>query len=215
VYPSMHLELDRDSQAAELPAASALKNGQFRCILVGGIFAGKRQEDAVAAFALLQKENLHAELTMVGASHFSAYRESLDQVIRENNLESRIFFAGEVRDARALIEKADVLLVCSRSEAFGRVTVEAMFAGKPVIGAGVGATCELVKDGFNGLIYKVADPGDLAEKILYLYQHRDVARQLGENGKRWAEVQFTKNRYAQQLTDILKTIKGPRSGHVS
>jgi glycosyltransferase involved in cell wall biosynthesis len=215
VYPSMHLELERESQPVDATPTVALQNGQFRCVIVGGVFAGKRQEDAVAAFALLQKENLHAELTMVGASEFSEYRGELDRVICEHKLQNKVIFAGEVRDAHAVIHASDVLLMCSRSEAFGRVTIEAMLAGKPVIGADAGATPELVQDGFNGLVYKVADPCDLAAKVLYLYQHPEIARCLGENGKRWAQAQFTKNRYAQQLTDILNTFKAPASHHVS
>ena len=53
---------------------------------------------------------------------------------------------------------ADVALMCSSSEAFGRTTVEAMKLGRPVIGADAGGTAELVRDGWNGLLYPPATP---------------------------------------------------------
>ena len=48
---------------------------------------------------------------------------------------------------------ADVILVCSQWEAFGRITVEAMLTGKAVIASANGGTTELIKDGENGLLY--------------------------------------------------------------
>ena len=56
-------------------------------------------------------------------------------------------------------------MVCSNREAFGRVTVEAMFAGNPVLAADSGANIELVQDKKNGRIYKNKDLVDLAEKM--------------------------------------------------
>ena len=48
----------------------------------------------------------------------------------------------------------DIALVASCSEAFGRVTVEAMLAGMLVIGADVAGTSELICDGVNGILYE-------------------------------------------------------------
>lgn len=56
-------------------------------------------------------------------------------------------------------------LVCSSSEAFGRVTLESMLSGLPVIGADTAGTGELIINGMNGLLYKNKDENDLALKI--------------------------------------------------
>jgi glycosyltransferase involved in cell wall biosynthesis len=215
VYPSMHLRLEQlpSADGAEVPMAK--RPGQFRCIIVGGVVVGKRQEDAIQAFALLEKENFHAELAIVGGSENLQYRSDLDRIVREHHLENKVIFMGEVRDARPLIQAAGVLLVCSRSEGFGRVTIEAMLAGKPVIGASAGATPELVQEGFNGLVYEVENPSALAEKIRYLYQHPDIASRLGENGKQWAQSFFTKERYSREIAGVLATLLTPAVSQVS
>ena len=67
--------------------------------------------------------------------------------------------------------------MCSRAEAFGRVTVEAMKLGLPVIGAARGATPELVRDGWNGLLYAHGDANELAGKI-----DRSIATARGDSG---------------------------------
>jgi len=207
VYPSMHLELEHLPMSADSSkAATALRHSAFRCIIVGGVFEGKRQEDAVRAFGLLKKQDVNAELIIVGGSENLGYRAKLDRMICELGLQGSVTFTGEVRDARSQIETSDVLIVCSRSEAFGRVTIEAMLAGKPVIGASGGATPELVQDGFNGLIYEVANSDALADKIFHLYQHPDMARRLGDNGKRWASTLFNKRRYSEELNSTLDRI---------
>jgi glycosyltransferase involved in cell wall biosynthesis len=63
-----------------------------------------------------------------------------------------------VEDVVAEIDRAHVGLMCSRSEAFGRVTVEYLRRGRPVIGTRSGGTPELTEDGVTGLLY---DPGDI------------------------------------------------------
>ena len=215
VYPSMHLRLEHLPPTDGANAPLAIRNGHFRCIIVGGLVAGKRQEDAIRALALLEKDNFHAELAIVGGSENLQYRQDLDRIVREHNLGNKALFTGEVRDARPLIQASDVLLVCSRSEGFGRVTIEAMLAGKPVIGAAAGATPELVRDGFNGMVYEVADPSALADKIRYLYHHPDIASRLGENGKQWAQSLFTKERYSRELGCVLATLQRPTESQVS
>jgi glycosyltransferase involved in cell wall biosynthesis len=205
LYPSMHLDLDERIPPA-LDRSLGVNDGSFRCIIVGGVFAGKRQEDAVLAFNLLKEQDFDGQLFVVGASDDLEYRAKLDRMIGDLSLQDRVIFTGEVRDARPLIQTSDVLIVCSRSEAFGRVTIEAMLAGKPVIGASAGATPELVQDKFNGLIYEVGNPAALAEKMLYLYRHPGVAHDLGENGKHWASSVFTVARYSEELDSILGLI---------
>jgi glycosyltransferase involved in cell wall biosynthesis len=203
LYPSMHLELERMGQSQESRSGTRDRGAQFQCIIVGGVFAGKRQEDAVGAFALLRKSGIDARLVIVGGLEDTLYVKQLEEAIRTSKLEDDVILTGEVRDARDHIRESDVLLVCSRSEAFGRVTIEAMLEGKPVIGAAAGATPELIRDGFSGLIYKLADAQSLADKITNLFEHPEITSRLGKNGQQWAKTIFTKERYSAELFAIL------------
>lgn len=177
----------------------------LRCVLVGRLQEGKRQEDAVRAIAKLISDGLKVELLMVGDGD-PKYYSHLQEMIVQKGAGSSIKFAGRVDNPFPLIRDADVLLMCSKCEAFGRVTVEAMLFGKPVIGARSCGTIELVSDGFNGYLYEPTDYEDLAEKIRYLYHHRDVAKKMGENGRQWANCKFSEERLRQELMDILEQV---------
>jgi glycosyltransferase involved in cell wall biosynthesis len=169
---------------------------------VGRLQEGKRQEDAIRALAVLRDQGIIVQLWLVGGCD-PAYFTFLKNLVQENNLEEQVRFVGQVNNAFPYIQQADVLLLCSRCEAFARVVVEAMKAGKPVLGARSGGTVEQIQEGFNGLLYEPRDHKELAEKMKYLYDHPDKAKEMGGNGQQWATRTFTRERYREKIADIL------------
>lgn len=202
VYYSMNLA--QRLSAREVAPAAQYGNG-IRCIIVGALRKGKKQEDAIQAIGKLVRGGIKASLLIVGPAD-PRYATHLYDLVTKNKLDEYVKFVSCVENPFPLMQSADVVLMCSRREAFGRVTVEAMLAGKPVIGARSGGTIELIRDGFNGLLYTPGDYEELAEKIKYLYEHLDEARQMGENGLRWAEKRFTEERYGEEMLSVLKQL---------
>lgn len=208
VYCSLHRAL-RDSDVARAcnrrgrpGLADVRAQGRYRCVIAGNISENKGQEDAVLALLELQRRQIEAELLVIGEGD-GEYGKHLRHLVAENRLEGQVSFLGPVDDPMAQLRTADATLVCSRTEGFGRVTAEAMLAGKPVIGANNSATAELIHDGFNGFLYRTADANDLASKIDYLYHHPDVASRLGQNGQTWAKRMFTRERHRDDLLPLL------------
>jgi len=197
VYQAVNITLAGELSAL-LPPASI-----FRCVIVGALVEGKRQEDAIRAVAELVSTGVKAELHIVGDGNLQ-YQQYLQAIVTENQLERYVKFVGYVENPFPFLQNADVVLVCSKCEAFGRVTVEGMRAGKPVIGARSGGTQELIQDGFNGFLYTVGDYQELAQKIRYLYEHPAVGKQMGENGQQWATKQFTQARYGEEIYTLLR-----------
>lgn len=189
---------------SELRPISPDGNG-FKCIIVGFLCNTKRQEDSIKAVAELVHAGLSIELYIVGGGG-PEYEQHLKRMVSKAHIGDHVKFVGYVEDVYSYMKNADVVLVCSKSEAFGRVTVEGMLAGKPVIGAEKAATGELIRDGFNGLLYTLGDYKELAEKIKYLYDHRPLARQMGENGKVWANQLFSQERYGEEMLTILNSL---------
>jgi len=177
----------------------------LRCVIVGRISEGKRQEDAVQAIAELKEMGVDAELLVVGRSN-PGYPDKLAEIIRKHHLEARVSIFQSVPDRLPFVMSADVVLMCSRFEAFGRVTVEGMLAGKPLVAANTGANPELIRDGFNGLLYRFGDAKDLAAKIRYLYENPTVAQQMGENAQLWSESVFNKKRFANEIISFLTSV---------
>lgn len=198
IYCSLHRALRGDGSVAAV-------NGRYRCVIAGAIAENKRQEDAVLALLELRQRQVEAELLIIGEGD-GEYGRRLHHLVAQNHLQDRVRFLGQLDDPMPQLRAADVALVCSRAEGFGRATAEAMLAGKPVIGADNTATAELIRDGSNGLLYGTADAHDLAGKIDYLYRHPEVASRLGNTGQAWAQRVFTRDRYRDQLLPLLSEL---------
>jgi glycosyltransferase involved in cell wall biosynthesis len=174
-----------------------------RLVLVGTCNPGKGQLVAIRALKHLIDQQVKAELVLVGPTTNAAYLDELKRNVIEFGLDEYISFVGYKDDPTSIVAEADLVLMCSRSEAFGLVTVEGMKEGKAVVGARAGATSELIRDGFNGLLYTLDDPEDLAAKVRYLLENPDLAKQMGENGRRWADETFSVNGYTREVLGVL------------
>ncbi|HLH23438.1 MAG TPA: glycosyltransferase family 4 protein [Chloroflexota bacterium] len=191
--------------AVETPTVTAAQrqadNDALQLILVGRLVPGKGQLDAIRAVARLRDQGKTVRLTLVG-SEGGNYGGVLKQEARDLAITDQLEFVGAVSDPANYIAKSDVALMCSASEAFGRVTIEAMKLGKPVIGAAAGGTTELIQNRVTGLLYPPGDVAALAEQIATLEGDRALLGNLGANARRWAMDTFTMERYCRALTDV-------------
>lgn len=94
--------------------------------------------------------------------------------------------------------------MASRAEAFGRVTVEYMLKGIPVIGARSGATTELISDKETGILYELGNPIDLAEKILFLHHNPELIERLVKDAYQYAVKNFSEDRYTNNVMNVLE-----------
>ena len=97
---------------------------------------------------------------------------------------------------------ASVFVFPSLTEGFGRVTLEAMACGIPVI------TTEnasgLVEDGKTGFVVPIRDASALGEKIEYLYNHQDLAKSMGEAAR---EAVLRKKPFGEAVYEIYEEIR--------
>lgn len=174
-----------------------------RIVIVGLVNPCKGQMDAVLAVSELLKYGIEVELDIIGEGDQN-YVNLLKQTVSENRIDKNVRLLGYMNNIVPILKLADIVLVCSRSEAFGRVTIEAMSVGKPVIGTRSGATPELIKEGFNGLLYEYGNYKELARKVKYLIDEPEKARKMGENGFREA---ITKFGVAEHINNIFSVIQ--------
>lgn len=180
------------------PANQECSGNLLRLMLVGDLSPAKRQEDAIRALSSLARNGLAARLCLVGDSS-SKYARSVRTLSEDLGVSHLVDFVRFTDEPYSYFASADVALMCSGCEAFGRVTVEAMKLGKPVIGTNAGGTRELIRDGWNGLLYEPGNPEDLAAKIARLSDHRQLLAQMGVNARAWAHSKFRLDDYGYQL----------------
>ncbi len=144
------------------------------------IYSIKRQHTLIRAAKYLQSD---AKVIIAGRGSEIQQTKIFD-LIRENHLEDRVRFIGEITDEEKIEYYANCLGVYfgAYDEDYGYITLEGFFSRKPVIvHKDAGGPLEFVEDGVNGYIVDTA-PEILAEKIDQLYWDKKKAQEFGERG---------------------------------
>jgi len=98
----------------------------------------------------------------------------------------RVKFLGWRDDIPEIMHILDVFVLPSLNEGMGRVLIEAMAAGRPIIASNVGGIPDLVIQGENGLLVPAKDIKALAEGIEYLLENQSERIEMGEKGRKMA-----------------------------
>ncbi len=195
------LRAARYAELAQGGEARWSSGGPFTFLLLGLIHPSKGQVEAVEALALLKQRGVEACLVIAGDGRDQALR----QRITDLGVGDRVQLTGFVKDPFPLFMAAHALLMCSRNEAMGRVTVEGMACALPVVGHASGGTLELVEDGVNGLRYSGGAEA-LADRMERLVRDQALARTLGENAARSVARRFSVERYAGAVLDVYRAV---------
>jgi glycosyltransferase involved in cell wall biosynthesis len=152
------------------------------------------------------------------------YTESLKQLAVRLGIGERVIFTGFRPDIPALLSQAAVSVLPSLSgEGLPNSLIESMAAGVPVVATRVGGTTEVIeRDGEDGLLVAPQDPAALAGAIETILVNRELARYLGQEGKRRAIQRFSLERmvhrteelYASLLEQVMrgKNSRNPKTG---
>ena len=164
----------------------------------GRLDESKGFEDLIRAFAELKIRGLKLKIAGDGPD-----RARLAQIIKALRLEWQIELIGQQpHDAiKKLIANSAIVVNCSKvHETFGLAVLEAMAQGKPIVAAKVGAIPELISDGENGLLYDVADAGDLKRQLQTLLNNAALRQKLA------AKARLSANAYRPEkhLKQLLK-----------
>jgi glycosyltransferase involved in cell wall biosynthesis len=105
------------------------------------------------------------------------------------------------------LDAATVLVLPSRSEGMGRVIVEALCRGRPVVASRVGGIRDLVHDGENGILVEPGDTAALADALVRILSDRELAARLAASARpsvgRWLA---TPEEYAERLRSLVASL---------
>jgi glycosyltransferase involved in cell wall biosynthesis len=192
------------------PSTPDATDGPLVLAVVGFQAPGKRQLDAIRALALVLAAGVDARLELIGDGDRD-YVARLHREVAALGLAGRVRFVPQAADAFPAICASDAVLSCSIHEGLGRVVIEAMKAGRPVIGADSGATPELIRHGWNGLLYPPGDVAALADRIGALAVNPTRAIEIGRRAQAWAAESFNADRHRADLEAGMERLLAARS----
>lgn len=122
----------------------------------------------------------------------------------------RIDFLDPVHrnEAMKLMKNCLFFVLPSRTEAMGRVMLEAWACGKAVIGANVDGIPFYLRDGKTGLLFEREDIEGLRSRLLLLLTHPELAQELGENGRRVALEQYSESAFWDHYSSMIRDLCG-------
>lgn len=140
------------------------------------------------------------------------YEQQLRALAAELRVEQSVEFLGYLPNPYDAYLRSDVVLMCSRHEAMGRTTAEAMSACKPVIGYDAAGTAEIIDDGVNGILYRGGHIA-LAEAMRHVIERAGWAEHLGFMGWKKARAEFTIEAYAARVFEVISAhrVRGGRA----
>lgn len=178
----------------------------FNVCLVGRINEFKGQHLLIEAMKQLINKGLNIKAFLVGHAMDEAYLLKLKEKVTNENLDNVIEFVGFTKEVGKFMKMCDVVLMTSKNETFGLVTVEAMKNEVAVIGSNQGGTLEIIDDNQTGLLFESGNAQDLASKIELLYHDEILKNNIAKAGKMKANEMFDNATQFAKLTDIFKTI---------
>ncbi|MFI7642196.1 glycosyltransferase [Nonomuraea sp. NPDC049400] len=131
------------------------------------------------AAALLSEQGTPCTLVLVGdgpeEGRLKEHASSLDIDVR---------FLGPIKDPRAWLARADIVVLPSTSEALSNAVMEAMAQGRPIVATAVGGTPELLED--RGVLVAPGDHVALGQGIASLLRDPELAAHFGAVARAWA-----------------------------
>lgn len=140
---------------------------------------------------------------LYGTDGHHGYRDELAGLAGTLGLGRQLVFAGACEDVREVLADLDVVVhPPSQPEPFGRVLIEAMAMGRPVVASRVGGIPEVVEEGKTGVLVPPDDPEALAVAVVGLLKAPDLRASMGMAGRRRVEDLFTAEQHAVRVAAV-------------
>lgn len=183
--------------------------------LVSRLDANKGLLEAVRAIAQARSQGARVAAVIFGrdTEGEGGMHARLSQEIATLGLESVVTLGGHIDAVNVAMASFDLFLMPSPKETFGRVLLEAMACGRPLIASRGGGVPDIVREGETGLLVPPGDVNAMADALVTLSRDVTLARRLAENGLRVARETYATDRVDARLRAVLegpKTERGDR-----
>lgn len=211
---------DGDTVRREL----GIPDGAVALAVIAQLTPWKGQDDAIRILAELVSGGDDTILLIAGSAKFAgagtqfdntAFERRLHELAAELGVEGRVLFLGERSDVPSLLAAADVLLLPSWREAFGRIAIEAMAMAVPVAATEVGGPAEIVRPGIDGLLLPPRQPPTWARELQPLVRSGEMRRQYGSRGRERAQEFGLDAHAAAALGFYREVLGGPQRRNAS
>jgi glycosyltransferase involved in cell wall biosynthesis len=155
------------------------------------------------AARILLRQGANVKVLVVGDGNI---RLDLMTQTHDLGITPNVEFLGHREDTDALLLALDIFVLPSLSEGIPMALLEAMAACRAVVASRVGGIPEIVDDGIEGFLVEPMDVDSLAERCRLLIESPDVAKKMGEQGRKRVERDFSATAMADRVALVYKEL---------
>ena len=179
-----------------------LKNKNHKTIInVGRKDPSKDYKTLYKAIELVYQDYKKLAFWQIGSKSYLRGKIKADENLILNSLDKI-----KQEDLINYYNASDIYVSSSCSESFGKVLIEAMACGLPVVATTTTGSKEVIKNGVNGFLVPIGDSQALARKILYLLNNPDKAKEMGQAGKEMVREKFNQEKIIGKIIKFWKDL---------
>ena len=192
-----------DDALPDKDISSMSKYDGYKIIFVGRLIECKGIPFLLKSFEQIINNNINAKLFLVGDGE---EENKLKKYISELNIKQHVVFLGYRSNPQSFIRNADLLVFPSSEEGFGRVLLEAMDVGTPVIGTRIGGIPEIIEHGVNGFLVDYGDVDSLKRSIIAILKDESLRLKMIQGGNETINSKFRVELYRKKLENVYDTL---------
>ncbi len=183
------------------------RNAQFTFLMISRLITDKGVLEYISAVRKLKANGMNAKFQILGAKD-PRHKRGIGSEIIDEWIESGVIeYLGTAVDVRPHISAADCVVLPSYREGTPRTLLEAAASCKPIIATDVPGCNHVVEEGFNGLLCKLKDADDLADKMVTMAGFdAETLQTLGENGRSKVEREYNEVSVIDKYLSAVKTV---------
>ena len=169
----------------------------------------KRHDLVLAAFEVIAEMDRNVHLVCLGSKDKwePEWWAHLQERTRQSPYSERIHWLGQVDDVRPWYRKACISVLVSENEAFGRVIVEAMACGVPVIAVRSGGVPEIIRHQQDGLLVAPGDMEELRAALASLLQDQSIRHRYAKSARERAQ-HFSLDGHVARMVEVFENTIG-------
>lgn len=173
---------------------------------IGNHVVAKNLETLIETANIVINQKKRTDFIFIQIGIFTDRTEGLLKLAKDLNLENDIIFLGYTPNASNFIPQFDGFILTSEIEGMPEVIFESFYHKKPVISTNVGGIPEIIEDCVNGFLTPAKDPKALSEKLIYLFDNKELISKFVEISYKKQTENFTGYMMAQNTLNEYKKI---------
>lgn len=212
LYPSLPVYQFHDYVACEFFETTSTTQGTH-LLFVGHPFDLKGVDILIKAFLLIADRHPLVTLRIMGYS--PAHELPIYQALAGHHPRIEFIKPGWMEEVRDQLKDCYALVNATRTEALGRVFIEAMCCGKPIVASDTNGARICVEDGLTGFIARQGDPDDCARQLDRLLSDPALAARMGCAGRARARALFSEAAYGRHFIQMVREVITGRTGRAA